>query len=88
MPRETRSPKYYVAEGIMLRLREAVAEVLDRQYVDARTTARRERAIAERCNQVLRTLRTCEVITVEEEVAIRHKFLELLDGDAEKRKES
>ena len=87
--RKKRSPKYYVAEGVMLRMRESIAYVLDHPNPEISTahTARRERALDDRTKQVLGTLETCGLITREECVEIKHKFWDLLDKDEIKRQE-
>lgn len=86
--RERKSPKFYVAEGIMFRLRESIAYVHDNQDCDVRHTSRRERAIGERLKQVLETLEHCQIITREENVEIRHRLWDLLDEDEEKRQKA
>ena len=86
---EKKSPKFYVAEGVMLRMREAIAYVLDNPdpTITATHTARRERALSDRTHRVLETLETCGLITKAECVEIKHKFWDLLDKDEEKRRE-
>jgi hypothetical protein len=83
------SPKFYVAEGVMLRMRESIAYVLDNPdpTITITHTARRERALSDRTKQVLETLEICGVITREECVEIKHKLWDLLDKDEEKRQE-
>jgi len=88
--REKKSPKFYVAEGVMLRMRESIAYVLDNptlQDITPSHMARRERALSDRTHRVLETLETCGLITKAECVEIKHKFWDLLDKDEEKRRE-
>lgn len=87
--RKKRSPKFYVAEGVMLRMRESIAYVLDNSNPDITIShvARRERALSERTKQVMETLETCGLITRSERVEIMHKMWDLLDTDEEKRQE-
>lgn len=86
---EKKSPKFYVAEGVMLRMRESIAYVLDSPDPTITRThvARRERALSDRTHRVLETLETCGLITKAECVEIKHKFWDLLDTDEEKRRE-
>ena len=87
--RKVRSPKFYVAEGVMLRMRESIAYVLDNPdpEISITHTARRERALSGRTKQVLETLMDCGIITLEECTEIKHKLWDLLDKDEEKRRE-
>jgi hypothetical protein len=88
--RERKSPKFYVAEGVMLRMRESIAYVLDNptpQDITPSHLARRERALGNRTKQVLETLEVCGLITRAECVEIKQKLWDLLDGDEEKRRE-
>ena len=86
--REKKSPKFYVADGIMLRMRESIAYVLDNPGdITPTHLARRERALSDRTHRVLETLETCGLITKAECVEIKHKFWDLLDKDEEKRRE-
>ena len=87
--REKKSPKFYVADGIMLRMRESIAYVLDNPDPEISTahTARREQALSDRTKHVLETLRNCGLITSAECFEILHKLWDLLDEDATKRQE-
>lgn len=86
---EKKSPKYYVAEGVMLRMRESIAHVLDNPDPTITTThlARRERALSDRTKQVLETLMNCGIITLEECTDLKKKLWDLLDKDEVKRRE-
>ena len=87
--RERKSPKFYVAEGVMLRMRESIAYVLNNPdpTITRTHTARRERALSDRTRQVLETLHNCGVITLEEFVELKLKLWNLLDEDEKKRQE-
>ncbi len=86
---EEKSPKYYVAEGVMLRMRESIAYVLDNPDSTITNThlARRERALGDCTKQVLETLMNCGVITLEECTDLKKKLWDLLDEDEVKRRE-
>jgi len=87
--RERKSPKFYVAEGVMLRMRESIAYVLDNPdpTITRTHTSRRERALSGRTKQVLETLMDCGIITLEECTDLKKKLWDLLDKDEEKRRE-
>ena len=87
--RKKRSPKFYVAEGVMLRMRESIAYVLDNPdpAITATHTGRRERALSGRTKQMLETLMDCRIITLEECTDLKKKLWDLLDKDEEKRQE-
>ena len=86
---EKKSPKFYVAEGVMLRMRESIAFMLDNPNPTITRThaARRERALVDRTKQALETLHICEVITLMECAELKKKLWDLLDEDEEKRQE-
>ncbi len=86
---EKKSPKFYVAEGVMLRMRESIAYVLDNPdpTITRTHTARRERALSDRTKQVLETLMNCGIITLEECTDLKKKLWNLLDEDEVKRRE-
>jgi hypothetical protein len=83
--RERKSPKFYIAEGIMLRMREAIAYVFDELDLTDVAKDRRERALMLQNSGVLESLTHCGVITTEEQVELKLKLSELLDADEEKR---
>ena len=85
--REKKSPKFYVADGIMLRMRESIAYVLDDPKVIGNQRSRYERALSNRTGQVLETLMICGIITPDEFIELKDKLWDLLGQDEIKRQE-
>lgn len=72
-----RSPKFYVAQGITLRMHEAILHVNDAPEEKFSSEAHRQRAInslMERTAETLETMSHVGVITVEECWLLRHEF--------------
>jgi hypothetical protein len=82
---ERKSPKFYVADGIVLRMREAAAHVIDDVLHDGAIQDRAVDAIRRQTFDTLDTLYYSDVITEDEALELKLKLSKLLNEDDEKR---
>ena len=82
---ERKSPKFYVADGIVLRMREAIAHVIDDVLHDGAIQCRAVDSIRRQTFNTLDTLYYSDVITENEALELKFKLSALLNKDEEDR---
>lgn len=82
---ERKSPKFYVADGIVLRMREAIAYVINHVEGYDSLQQRRVNRLVDTTAWALDDLCTCKVITREEYTELRKKLRDLLEKDEKER---
>lgn len=82
-----KSPKFYVADGIVLRMREAIAHVIDDISHPRFPTDMHVNSLKRHTFDVLDRLHHSGVITEDEGLELKLKLSGLLNEDIEKRKE-
>ena len=82
---ERKSPKFYVADGIVLRMREAIAYVIDHVEHVGSGKERAIDALRKRTFGTLDTLHYSGVITEDEGLELKLKLSNLLNKDDEER---
>jgi len=82
---ERKSPKFYVADGIVLRMREAIAHVIDDVLHDGAIQCRAVDSIRRQTFNTLDTLYYSDVITEDEALELKLKLSKLLNKDEDER---
>lgn len=82
---ERKSPKFYVADGIVLRMREAIAYVIEHVEGHESLNERRIGKLIDTTSLVLDDLSTCKIITRDEFRELNKKLRDLLEKDEEDR---
>ena len=82
---ERKSPKFYVADGIVLRMREAIAYVIDHVEGHNSHQQRRVDTLIGQTRTTLDSLVQCCIITAEEYMELNKKLRDLLEKDEEDR---
>ncbi len=80
-----KSPKFYVADGIVLRMREAIAHVIDDVLYDGTCQDEAVDGIRKQTFNTLDTLYYSDVITEDEALELKLKLSKLLNKDADER---